>query len=88
LIRKDKKNQIESNISFENKVYMPTDIAFREQATIFEEAVSDLYKNAKDNFSAHWSLIEEFKHEFFQFDLKKRKMEQLRKEMKEITKTS
>ena len=53
---------------------MPTDIAFREQATIFEEAVSDLYKNAKDNFSAHWSLIEDLKHEFFQFDLKKRKM--------------
>ena len=49
---------------------MPTDIAFRRQATIFEEAVSDLYQNAKDNFSAHWSLIEEFKHEYFQFDLK------------------
>jgi hypothetical protein len=54
LIGMDKRNQIESNISFETKVYMPTDAAFREQATIFEEAVSDLYKNAKDNFSAHW----------------------------------
>ena len=67
---------------------MPTDAAFREQAIVYDQATSALYKYAIDSFSAHWSLIQELNHEFFQFDLKKKKMELLKKEMKEIAKTS
>ena len=72
----------------DTKVYMPTDVAFREQAVIYDKATFALYKYANNKFSAHWSLIQELHHEFFQFDLKKKKMEQLKKEMKEIAKTS
>jgi hypothetical protein len=67
---------------------MPTDIAFRMQAVIYDKASLDLYQNANYNFSAHWSLIQELNHEFFQFDHKKKMMELLKKEMKEIAKTS
>ena len=88
LIRKTDPNQLRRQSLLDTKVYMPTDIAFRRQAVIYDKAALDLYQYANYNFSAHWSLIKELNHEFFQFDLKKKKMELLKKEMKEIAKTS
>ena len=88
LIRKTNLTQFRRQPLLDTKVYMPTDVAFREQAVIYDKATFALYKYANDKFSAHWSLIQELHHEFFQFDLKKKKMEQLKKEMKEIAKTS
>jgi hypothetical protein len=88
LIRKTNPNHFKRQPLLDIKAYMPTDAAFREQAIVYDQATSALYKYAIDSFIAHWSLIQELNHEFFQFDLKKKKMELLKKEMKEIAKTS
>ena len=88
LIRKTNQTQFKRQPLLDKKVYMPTDLAFREQAVIYDKVTSALYQYANDSFSAHWSLIQELNLEFFRFDLKKKKMELLKKEMKEIAKTS
>ncbi len=68
-----------ANLANENKVYQPTDSAFREQLAMYEESVTDLYKKAVNNFKTHWPTIYELNLEFLQLDVKKKKMELLRK---------
>ena len=77
-----------TNLSKENKVYMPTDAAFREQLALYEESVSDLYKKAVNNFKTHWPTIYELNLEFLQLDVKKKKMELLRKQLNEFKKSN
>ena len=67
------------NLAKEKKVYMPTDALFREELAMFEESVTDLYKKAVNNFKTHWPTIYELNLEFLQLDVKKKKMELLRK---------
>ena len=77
-----------TNLSKENKVYMPTDAAFREQLALYEESVTDLYKKAVNNFKTHWPTIYELNLEFLQLDVKKKKMELLRKQLNEFKKSN
>ena len=77
-----------TNLSKENKVYMPTDAAFREQLALYEESVTDLYKKAVNNFKTHWPTIYELNLEFLQLDVKKKKMELLRKQLNDFKKSN
>ena len=67
---------------------MPTDAPFREQLAMFEESVTDLYKKAVNNFKTHWPTIYELNLEFLQLDVKKKKMELLRKQLNEFKKSN
>jgi hypothetical protein len=79
LIRNNNQNQFRRQPLLDTKVYMPTDALFREELAMFEESITDLYKKAVNNFKTHWPTIYELNLEFLQLDVKKKKMELLRK---------